>query len=218
MFKFCIKNLFRSLLVKALLFCVYWVYTDNLFGLISATPFNLAHYTYTVCVQQQGCHRQQRRHPTAVKEATTVVSTTTAISVKKVVSNSTSNRRETLSSKDLSNTRNPGRPTAAKALQSHSRQQFRKDNTKINSKAPAKAGMTWCRIPIRHFFSQSRRLLTKIFKSAETVNEKFRCLWIRGQWAIKLGYYARYLFPPPSIKPGTRQAGLTGRFQKNPSA
>jgi len=33
-----------------------------------------------------------------------------------------------------------------------------------------------CRIPIRHFFSQSRRLLTKIFKSAETVNEKFRCL------------------------------------------
>jgi hypothetical protein len=33
-----------------------------------------------------------------------------------------------------------------------------------------------CRIPIRHFFSQSRRLLTKIFKSVETVNEKFRCL------------------------------------------
>ncbi len=30
-----------------------------------------------------------------------------------------------------------------------------------------------CRIPIRHFFSRSRRLLTKIFKSAETVNEKF---------------------------------------------
>ncbi len=54
-----------------------------------------------------------------------------------------------------------------------------------------------CRIPIRHFFSQSRRLLTKIFKSAETVNEKFRCLWIRGQGAIKLGYYARYLFPLP---------------------
>ena len=33
----------------------------------------------------------------------------------------------------------------------------------------------YCQIPIRHFFSQSRRLLTKIFKSAETVNEKFRC-------------------------------------------
>ncbi len=55
--------------------------------------------------------------------------------------------------------------------------------------------MNRCRIPIRHFFSQSRRLLTKIFKSAETANEKFRCLWIRGQGAIKLGYYARYLFP-----------------------
>ena len=37
------------------------------------------------------------------------------------------------------------------------------------------------------FFSQSRRLLTKNFKSAETVKEKFRCLWIRGQGAIKLG-------------------------------
>ncbi len=35
---------------------------------------------------------------------------------------------------------------------------------------------TCCGIPIRHFFSQSRRLLTKIFKSVETVNEKFRCL------------------------------------------
>ena len=33
-----------------------------------------------------------------------------------------------------------------------------------------------CRIPIRHFFSQSRRLLTKNVKSAETVKEKFRCL------------------------------------------
>jgi hypothetical protein len=33
-----------------------------------------------------------------------------------------------------------------------------------------------CWIPIRHFFSQSRQLLTKIFKSAETVKEKFRCL------------------------------------------
>ncbi len=56
-----------------------------------------------------------------------------------------------------------------------------------------------CRIPIRHFFSQSRRLLTKNFKSVETVNEKFRCLWIRGQGAIKRGCYARYLpFPPPS--------------------
>ncbi len=33
-----------------------------------------------------------------------------------------------------------------------------------------------CQIPIRHFFSQSRRLLTKIFKSEETVKEKFRCL------------------------------------------
>ena len=30
-----------------------------------------------------------------------------------------------------------------------------------------------CRIPVRHFFSWSRRLLTKIFKSAETVNVKF---------------------------------------------
>ncbi len=33
-----------------------------------------------------------------------------------------------------------------------------------------------CWIPIQHFFSQSRRLLTKIFESARTVNEKFRCL------------------------------------------
>ncbi len=34
----------------------------------------------------------------------------------------------------------------------------------------------YCRIPIRHFFSQSRRLLTKIFESVTTVNEKCRCL------------------------------------------
>jgi hypothetical protein len=40
--------------------------------------------------------------------------------------------------------------------------------------------VTFCRIPVRHFFSQSRRLLTKIFKSAETVNEKFRCSGTRG--------------------------------------
>ncbi len=33
-----------------------------------------------------------------------------------------------------------------------------------------------CWIPIQHFFSQSRRLLTKMFESVETVNEKFRCL------------------------------------------
>ncbi len=33
-----------------------------------------------------------------------------------------------------------------------------------------------CRIPIRHFFSQSRRLLTTNFESVETVNEKCRCL------------------------------------------
>ncbi len=36
--------------------------------------------------------------------------------------------------------------------------------------------LSFCRIPILHFFSQSRRLLTKNFKSVETVNEKFRCL------------------------------------------
>ena len=55
-----------------------------------------------------------------------------------------------------------------------------------------------CRIPIRHFFSQSRWLLTKIFESVTTVNEKCRCLWIRGQGAIKRGCYARYLPFPPS--------------------
>ena len=33
-----------------------------------------------------------------------------------------------------------------------------------------------CRIPIRHFFSQSRQLLTKNFESVETVNETCRCL------------------------------------------
>ncbi len=77
---------------------------------------------------------------------------------------------------------------------------------KAGSKIPT------CRIPIRHFFSQSRRLLTKIFESVETVNEKFRCLWIRGQGAIKRGCYARYLPFPSFIKPGTRQTGLTGRF------
>ncbi len=77
----------------------------------------------------------------------------------------------------------------------------------------------YCRIPIRHFFSQSRRLLTKNFKSAETVNEKFRCLWIWGQGAIKLGYYARYLFPlSPFHKPGTRRAGLNREVPKSPSA
>jgi hypothetical protein len=32
-----------------------------------------------------------------------------------------------------------------------------------------------CRILIRHFFSQSRQLLTKIFESEATVNEKFEC-------------------------------------------
>jgi hypothetical protein len=35
---------------------------------------------------------------------------------------------------------------------------------------------TGCWIPIRHFFSQSRRLLTKIFESVTTLNEKCRCL------------------------------------------
>ncbi len=32
-----------------------------------------------------------------------------------------------------------------------------------------------CRDPSRHFFSQSRRLLTKIFESEATVNWKCRC-------------------------------------------
>ena len=88
-----------------------------------------------------------------------------------------------------------------------------------SSRVWARIIMTSCRIPIRHFFSQSRRLLTKIFESVETVNEKFRCLWIRGQGAIKLGYNARYLFPPSpsSIKPGTSQAGLNREVPKSPS-
>jgi hypothetical protein len=38
-----------------------------------------------------------------------------------------------------------------------------------------------CRIPIRHFFSQSRRLLTKNFESEATVNEKCRCCEFRGE-------------------------------------
>ena len=48
-------------------------------------------------------------------------------------------------------------------------------NKNNNFKFTIKFHMTLdrCRIPIRHFFSQSRRLLTKIFRSAETVNVKF---------------------------------------------
>jgi len=44
-----------------------------------------------------------------------------------------------------------------------------------------------CRIPIRHFFSWSRRLLTKIFKSAETVNVKFGVYEFGDKGAINLG-------------------------------
>jgi hypothetical protein len=40
---------------------------------------------------------------------------------------------------------------------------------------------SFCRIPIRHFFSQSRRLLTKIFESEATVNEKCRWCEFRGE-------------------------------------
>jgi hypothetical protein len=35
-----------------------------------------------------------------------------------------------------------------------------------------------------------------------------------GTRGNKIGCYARYLLPPPFIKPGTLQTGLTGRFQK----
>ncbi len=51
--------------------------------------------------------------------------------------------------------------------------------TPIQFKLPRNAAgkefpFQYCRIPIRHFFSWSRRLLTKkVFKSAETVNVKF---------------------------------------------
>jgi hypothetical protein len=39
----------------------------------------------------------------------------------------------------------------------------------------------FCRNPTRHFFSQSRRLLTKIFESEVTVKEKCRCCEFRGK-------------------------------------
>ncbi len=39
----------------------------------------------------------------------------------------------------------------------------------------------YCRDPSRHFFSQSRRLLTKIVKSEATVNWKCRCWEFRGE-------------------------------------
>ncbi len=71
-----------------------------------------------------------------------------------------------------------------------------------------------CRIPIRHFFSQSRRLLTKFFWKCNNCKWEMQMLWIRGQGAIKRGCYALSAFPS-FIKPGTRQTGLTGRFQKS---
>ncbi len=43
---------------------------------------------------------------------------------------------------------------------------------------------------------------------------EMQMLWIRGQGAIKRGCYALSAFPS-FIKPGTRQTGLTGRFQKS---
>ncbi len=71
-----------------------------------------------------------------------------------------------------------------------------------------------CRIPVRHFFSQSRRLLTKIFESEATVNEKCRCCEFRGK-GNKQGLLCSLSAFPSFIKPGTRQTGLTGRFQKS---
>jgi hypothetical protein len=75
--------------------------------------------------------------------------------------------------------------------------------------------LTFCRDPSRHCFFQSRRLLTKIFKIEVIGNWKCRCCEIRGEGHKTGGFYARYL-PFSSIKPGTRRAGFTGRFQ-NPS-
>ena len=56
----------------------------------------------------------------------------------------------------------------------------------------------YCRIPIRHFFSQSRRLLTKNFWKCNNCKWEMQMLWIRGQGAIKRGCYARYQPFPPS--------------------
>ncbi len=71
-----------------------------------------------------------------------------------------------------------------------------------------------CRIPIRHFFSQSRRLLTKKFWKCNNCKWEMQMLWIRGQGAIKTGLLCSLSAFPSFIKPGTRQTGLTGRFQK----
>jgi hypothetical protein len=59
---------------------------------------------------------------------------------------------------------------------------------------------------------QSRRLLTKIFKSEAIVigNADVENLGARGNKTG--GCYARYQ-PFSSIKPGTPRAGLTGRLQ-----
>ncbi len=51
----------------------------------------------------------------------------------------------------------------------------------LNKPMGARNRVGVCQIPIRHFFSRSRRLLTKIFKSAETVNVKFDEFGDKGQ-------------------------------------
>ncbi len=61
------------------------------------------------------------------------------------------------------------------------------------------------------FSFQSRRLLTKIFKSEIIRNWNCRCCEVKGE-----GHKTGGCLPFSSIKPGTRRAGLTGRFQ-NPS-
>ncbi len=85
--------------------------------------------------------------------------------------------------------------------------------SKLNSQPTS--FLTWlhvygCRDP--SFFFQSRRLLTKIFKSEVIGNWKCRCCEVRGEGHKTGGFWARYL-PFSSIKPGTSREGLTGRFQ-----
>jgi hypothetical protein len=65
------------------------------------------------------------------------------------------------------------------------------------------------------FFLSIAMTSNKIFKSEVIGNWKCRCCEVRGEGHKTGGCCARYL-PFSSIKPGTRRAGLTGRFQ-NPS-
>ncbi len=64
------------------------------------------------------------------------------------------------------------------------------------------------------FFLPIATTSNKIFESEAIVNEKCRCWECRGE-GNKTGLLCSLSAFPSFIKPGTRQTGLTGRFQKS---